>query len=189
MRFSRAGAVLAAAVVAALLIQAGCAQTPRSRPRPVPEAEVPPADPDVTREDEPPPGAGAADPSEEITPEELATIPDPVPGTDAPPETPSEGTERPGRGMGTPDTDSRSTAPSEAVWRVQIFASEDLPEAERVARRAGALLGTSATVHFDRPLYKVRLGAFATEAEAQSLRERAVRAGYPGAFRIRTRRG
>jgi len=188
MRFSR-GEVVAVAVVAALLIQAGCAQAPRSRPRPVPEAEVPAPAPEVTRQDGPSPGAAPGDPSEEITPEELATIPDPVPGAVAPPEAPSEGTEAPGRGVGTPDPDSRSTAPSEAVWRVQIFASEDLPEAERVARRAAALLGTSAAVHFDRPLYKVRLGAFATEDEAQSLRERAVRAGYPGAFRIRTRRG
>lgn len=37
-------------------------------------------------------------------------------------------------------------------------------------------------------LYKVRLGAMTTEAEAQALRDRAVRDGFPGAFRVRTAR-
>jgi hypothetical protein len=33
--------------------------------------------------------------------------------------------------------------------------------------------------------YKVRLGGFGSEEEAGTLRDEAVRSGYPGAFRIR----
>jgi len=71
-------------------------------------------------------------------------------------------------------------------WRVQVYATDDAAQAERVAREAESDLGASAAVIHEGSLYKVRLGRFATEEEAQSLRERAVDAGYRGAFRTKT---
>jgi rare lipoprotein A len=137
------------------------------------------------------------DPSEEITPEELASIPEPFPATppalkaaedqpmksgpQAPSEAPSGASQTQGAAIPEPDSGGY-------VWRVQIFASDQREEAERVSREAVEALDATASVDRDGALYKVRLGRFATEAEAQALRERAIRAGYPGAFRIRTAR-
>jgi hypothetical protein len=69
---------------------------------------------------------------------------------------------------------------------VQVFASERREEAERIAEEAGRRLKASAVVEYEAMLYKVRLGRFADEGEALALRELAIRAGYPGAFRIKT---
>jgi hypothetical protein len=55
-----------------------------------------------------------------------------------------------------------------------------------VSREASQALAAPGTVEREGALFKVRLGRFATEAEAQALRERAIRAGYSGAFRIKT---
>jgi hypothetical protein len=165
------------------------AETPQAVPA-APETVAPPA-----RQAPPAPGAPARlDPTEEITREELATIPDPLAGVGAPPasgeaippsETALDSTEA-RKGGDTPDRgETRPPAPSEALWSVQIFASEDRKEAESVARRAAAILRSESFVTPEPPLHKVRVGRFATEAEAQALRDRAVRAGYAGAFRIR----
>lgn len=83
------------------------------------------------------------------------------------------------------DPGAPGNASSGVLWRVQIFASPDLSQAGQVAREASAKLGEPAVVEYEGSLYKVRLGAFGSEAEAQSLRERAIAAGYPGAFRMR----
>lgn len=193
----RAGRLWRALALAVLLGASGCAGkgAPRTTPPDpgVPRAgstgKVPPAA-------EPPPGTAsrALDPSEEITPEELASIPEPVPGTspalkgdpDRPMETvapaPSGG---PSGAAGTADTGEAAAPSGSLVWRVQIFASDRREEAERVSREAAQALATTGSVERDGAVFKVRLGRFATEAEAQALRERAVRAGYPGAFRVR----
>ena len=215
-RLARSTGALSRALVLALVagfLVGGCAHAPRSVPeeqprvaaepvRPDTPAETPPPEPGPpgaapapAREPAPTPGAPARlDPTEEVTPEELATIPDPVPGAGAasgsgepvpPQETPPESTGT-GKGGGPPDGGTtRPPAPSEAVWSVQIFASEDRKEAESVARRAAAALRSEAFVTPEPPLHKVRVGRFATEEEAQALRDRAVRAGFAGAFRIR----
>lgn len=83
------------------------------------------------------------------------------------------------------DPGAPGSASSGVLWRVQIFASPDLSQAGQVAREASAKLGEPAVVEYEGSLYKVRLGAFGSQAEAQSLRERAIAAGYPGAFRMR----
>jgi len=72
-----------------------------------------------------------------------------------------------------------------SVWRVQIYASPTLQEADRVAKDASAKLGSTYVLEFEGTLYKVRLGAFDTEDAAGDLRERAIRMGYAGAFRMR----
>jgi cell division septation protein DedD len=55
-----------------------------------------------------------------------------------------------------------------------------------VAREASQRLGTTYVIQYEEALYKVRLGSFASEEEAQALREKAVQGGFPGAFRVRT---
>ncbi len=133
-----------------------------------------------------------------MTPEELASIPDPVPEAAAAADTaraaPGQGqapdvappADLPARGPGGAQEGAPGarTAGS-AVWRVQIYASPDLKLADRLAKEASARLGVPASIEYDAQLYKVRLGDFATEEEAQALRARAVREGYPGAFRVR----
>ena len=152
------------------------------------------------------PSSIALDPTEAITPRELASIPDPIVG---------EAATNPARGA--PDkaaaiekiaaadseiaqarpaapysADTRAELPRGAasgderrgVWRVQVFASPDLTQADRIAKEASLRFGEPSVIEFEDSLYKVRLGAFATEALAQSLRERAVLGGFPGAFRM-----
>jgi sporulation related protein len=82
-------------------------------------------------------------------------------------------------------TTDRSPMERRAVWRVQIYASPALQEADRVAKDASAKLGEGYVLEFEGTLYKVRLGAFQTEDAARDLRERAIRLGYAGAFRMR----
>ena len=141
----------------------------------------------------PPTGAPASrpavlDPSEEITPEELSTLPEPVPAKDA-------GGRGVGPGAPLPVAQTAPRAGSRApqggvevygqVWRVQIFATQDRELADRMAGEAGALLQAAVYVSHEAPLYKVRVGDYRSEQEAAPLRDKAVRSGFPGAFRIR----
>ena len=122
------------------------------------------------------------DPSEEITVEELQTIPEPVPAS------PAAGKASTVR---SPISASQS-APARAepalprsLWRVQVFVTQDRELADRTAREAAQLLHCRAYVDSEASHYKVRLGDFGSEVEAGALRAEALRAGYPGAFRIR----
>lgn len=186
------------ALLPALLGTAGCARVAARPPEP------PPARRTLERLE-----GRALDPSEEITPGELASIPEPVPPGQAGPGQPGSG--QPGSGQpgpGPQEASGPSSAPdvgqtpeaarspstglaagdnggSRQVWRVQIFASEDLQLAGRKGKEAAERLQVRAHLEFEAPYYKVRLGDFATEEEAQALREQAIRAGYPGAFRTR----
>jgi len=144
----------------------------------------------------------ALDPSEVITPRELASIPDPVPGQDSvspgrraiakAAAVDSEIT--PERPTVISSTDTHADLPRAAasgdarhfIWRVQVFASPDLAQADRIAKEASVRFGESSVIEFEGALYKVRLGEFASESLAQSLRERAVQEGFPGAFRMRS---
>jgi hypothetical protein len=187
---------------------AGAGETAPSRPAP--------AAPQAASGEAPSPGGAPAalNPGEVMTAAELATIPDPVPPAGAGSGTaPSDTVPSGGSGAaGAPGDSARlpagnggsggsvrddpspgapggaSEAPPEgAVWRVQIFASPDLGQADRVAKEAAGKLGASYVIRYAESLYRVRLGAFRSEEEAGSLRDRAIRAGYPGAFRVRAR--
>lgn len=194
---SRAAALPTLGTALALLGLTGCAHAPRSRAEAPPEASVDeppgrtPEAPDAPSveearpEDAPP---GRLDPSEEITPEELATLPEPVGGSGASNASGApSGVSGAPSGIHAPGDDSEAPAPPDGLWRVQIHASESRDEAWRIGRAAARRLGAELFLERDGSLYKVRLGSFATEREAQALRERAVRAGYPGAFRTRAR--
>lgn len=140
--------------------------------------------------------SGARDPSEEITPEELASIPDPVPaGNDSspPPVAPAkapagalEPRSAPPESIA-PGPPAIAAPPGEFTWRVQILATPDRALAARVAAEAAERLGTTSMIVVESGLSKVRLGGFATEGEAQILKGRAVEMGYPGAFRVKVR--
>lgn len=184
------------AVVAGL--SSGCAHARAERPMPPRAASTP--------------GGGVPegvlDPSEEITPEELASIPEPPgvsPRRDGGTHSPAPPAVSPPPSAGSPPpnaapeaSEPRSTGPSGRepsqappapagpwVWRVQVLATPDRALADRVAREAADRLGTVARVDSEPPLHKVRLGAFMSEADAQVLKQRAVEMGYPGAFRIK----
>ncbi len=152
----------------------GCARYPSERPRTAAvggNAQRPPS----------------ADPGEEITPEELGTIPEPVPPQSsgaghAPRSSPRAPQAAPEGASGGSGKDSRAGG---ALWRVQVFATEDRDLAARTASEASILLGAKAHVAHETSHYKVRLGDYRSEAEAGALRDLAVRSGYPGAFRIR----
>jgi len=214
MRFSSAPLLLALALSAS-----GCAVTVRHGTEPSGAGAAPVAGDDAAppstskatpaadggRGTPAAPPSGRLDPSERITPEELASIPDPVPGSRevlSPASGAPSGTNSALKGSAAPPMNPVAPAGSQAasgaeegasvpaasgwVWRVQVFASESAADAERVSREAAARLRAEAVVALEGTLYKVRLGGFATESEAQSLRERAIAAGYAGAFRTKT---
>ena len=71
-------------------------------------------------------------------------------------------------------------------FRVQVFASTSRGNAERVFSEARGLLGEKAYLEVVPPLYKVRMGNFLTQQEAQLLKERAIEKGYKSAFVVET---
>ncbi len=194
------------ATVLALLVL-GCASAPKPRPAANPPAAAPTPAPTAEAPRAPAPAPEASeepeetitpeanqrvretparlDSSEEITPQELATIPDPVPG--APPrDKPQDGSESRSGGPSTSGGNSGAGTAQEKPGSVQIFASEDRAEAQRVARTAADRLQMATRVDHEPPLYKVRVGRVADEQEAQALRAQAIRAGFAGAFRVRS---
>jgi len=135
-----------------------------------------------------PPLSAIRDPGEEITPDELATIPEPVPGS---PSVPGGSGLRKQSERAQGSSQAQSTRPESpgrrpaSLWRVQIFVTQDRDLAGRKAREAAERLQVKAHVEFESPNYKVRLGDYTSEGEAQSLRDKALYTGYPGAFRVR----
>jgi sporulation related protein len=204
--FSRAAAL-------ALIAVLGCAHAPKSAPTPAP-APVPASPGGSASQATPAPSAQAEsptpatpprlDPSEEITPEELASIPDPVPGGSTPapieeaplapgaqalpqapaPTAPAPAPAAPAPATPAPPPDAAGSPVVAGVWRVQIFASPDRAQADRVGREASERLGAPYVLLQDGNLVKVRLGSFTREEDAQVLKERAVNSGYSGAFRV-----
>jgi hypothetical protein len=179
MSFSRIQ--VAAAALLLLGATAGCAHS-LAPPAASPAAEAPPTGaPQTARQ-------AVLDPSEEITPEELSTLPEPVPakdggGTEDGPRAPLPVAQRaPRAGSRAPQGGAEEEG---QVWRVQIFATQDRVLADRMAGEAGVLLQAAVYVAHEAPFYKVRVGDYLSEQEAAPLRDKAVRSGFPGAFRIR----
>lgn len=203
----------------ALTALLGCAHAPAPQPAPSsapPSASAPAPTPEVTAPVETAAPTPRLEESEVITPDELASIPDPVPGASAAPiveqplnpdakplpvavaptttaaapeiTSPSGAATEPqsSASPGTPPSSAPSTPgdAATALWRVQVFASPDRAQAERVGRAASQKLGTTYVLTKDGDLVKVRLGGFTREEDAQALKERAVESGYTGAFRV-----
>jgi len=194
-RFSSASRL----VLFALLFAAGCAHTRAEPPAPTPPSRASVPRSTAPSAAQPPPlvePPDHPDPSEEITPEELASIPDPIPGSARGSSAARKDESRSaaatdsatgagGSGTGSAPANDAATGDGRWVWRVQIYASPLLPDADRIAKDASARLDESYVIEFEGTLYKVRLGAFESEDAAQALRERAIRLGFPGAFRMR----
>ena len=178
---------LAAPLFLIALLAAGCAHqrapAPRSEPpsaQPAPGTTTPGSGaPDGSAGTSDGASTGKIDPSEMITAEELATIPDPVPGGTA--EAPIDPTP-PARE--TPPSSSSPGTDTGWIWRVQVFASPDRAQAERTAREASERLREPYVIDHEGSLYKVRLGGFAKESDAEPLKRKAVLEGYTGAFRV-----
>jgi cell division septation protein DedD len=183
----------AASLFLVALLAAGCAHKQPPAPRSEPSTSEPAPGTAAPGE-----GAGATDgsaatsqgastakldPSEVITPEELATIPDPVPGgtEEAPIDSAPPARESPSPSSPT----SGNEADTGWLWRVQVFASPDRAQAERTAREASERLREPYVIDHEGSLHKVRLGGFAKESDAEPLKRRAVIEGYTGAFRVR----
>lgn len=184
MTISRRAPLRAAGALCLVVLAAGCARSPaapagaRVASTSAPANATPPAQ-------EPREGVvrpARLDPGEEITPDELKTIPEPVPA-------PAEG-----GGVPTPraPVQASQSAPARAgaavpgsLWRIQVFATQDRELADRTAREAAQLLHCRVYVDSEASHFKVRLGDFDSEQAAGALRDQALRAGYSGAFRIR----
>ena len=212
----------AAAFALTALLGCAHAQAPQPAPSSAPpsasSAPAPAPTPEATAPAQPAAPSPHLEESEVITPDELASIPDPVAGSSAAPivEQPLNPDAKPLPVAAAPTTTSApplaeapSTTPQSApasepqssvppssppqsgappagaaVWRVQVFASPDRAQAERVARASSQKLGTTYVLAKDGDLVKVRLGSFVREEDAQALKERAVQSGYTGAFRV-----
>lgn len=66
-------------------------------------------------------------------------------------------------------------------YRVQIYQTLSLVEAESHARVAAEVLGVPGYVEFRAPYYRVRMGDCRTRAAGEGLLGRVARSGYPGA--------
>jgi len=182
IRLNRVRVLAALATLFAAAAAEGCARTAAE------PATPPPAAARTTPAAQPAGKPSVPDPTEEITPAELSTIPEPVPAASdaggwANPRSPARGPQTASEGDSGP-TGQRPKGGG-SLWRVQIFATQDRDLAERTAREASQLLHVETHVDHEASRYKVRLGGFASEEEAGALRDEAVRSGYPGAFRIR----
>ncbi len=67
-------------------------------------------------------------------------------------------------------------------FRVQIFASSSLEKAEAVAKQARTIFSERVYVEYSAPLYRVRVGDLSSKEQALELKEKAVKAGYDGAW-------
>ena len=67
-------------------------------------------------------------------------------------------------------------------YRVQIFASASIDEATAAQRVARDKIGDSVYVVYDPPVYKVRIGDFASRLEANQRLTRVVNMGYDDAW-------
>jgi len=97
----------------------------------------------------------------------------------------------------TPDTGAAATAPppglagpppgmaaSDTCWRVQIAAPAERPRAERYLAASKSQLMVPMVIEHERGLYKVRTRDCMDRVAAGALRQRAVDAGFSGAFRF-----
>jgi len=71
------------------------------------------------------------------------------------------------------------------VLRVQFYATTNLTEAEDMKRRASESLGRPVTIDFETPYYKLKVGPFADEDDAERLVVKLRAMGYESAWVVR----
>ena len=84
-----------------------------------------------------------------------------------------------------PDTTKAEEFEQIHGYRVQIFLSSNLENAQKIREEANEIFSEEAYLKYDAPYYKVRIGDCLTRREADLLREKAVRHGYKDAWVVR----
>ena len=72
-------------------------------------------------------------------------------------------------------------------YRLQIFESSSVEEANRTLRKFERSLKDSVYMVFEAPLYKLRLGNFVTKKEAEKQKENLNKKGYKNIWIVRSR--
>ncbi len=85
-------------------------------------------------------------------------------------------------------TPPRNADPGPACWRIQLKAPADRATAEMVRDAAASQLMLSVSIEEEGGLFKVRTADCLDQAGADRLRERAIAAGFDGAFRLMGKR-
>lgn len=67
-------------------------------------------------------------------------------------------------------------------YRVQLISTQDLYQAETIAKRAEAFFNLPVYVVFESPYYKVRVGDFLSDLDALGVERKARQNGYPNAW-------
>ena len=72
-------------------------------------------------------------------------------------------------------------------FRLQVFESSSVEEANRIFRKFNRTLPDSLYLVFEAPLYKIRYGNFVTKNEADTIKESLVKKGYKNIWIVRSR--
>lgn len=78
-----------------------------------------------------------------------------------------------------------STDQAQPVLRVQFYATTNIAEAEDMKRRASESLGRPVSIDFETPYYKLKVGPFTDEDEAERLVVKLRAMGYESAWIVR----
>ncbi len=90
-------------------------------------------------------------------------------------------------GKGTQKSTAGKGTREASGFRVQLIATETESEAREQEQRALLDFQEGVYLIFDPPNYKVRIGNCQTRAQANELKEKAIRMGYPNAWVIQSR--
>ena len=72
-------------------------------------------------------------------------------------------------------------------FRVQILATKDLANAEKLKKELSSILNHKIYIVFEAPNYKVRVGNFIDRSKADNFRQNIIKEGYSSSWIIRTR--
>tara|TARA_B100001142_G_scaffold296896_1_gene318926 strand:- start:377 stop:796 length:420 start_codon:yes stop_codon:yes gene_type:complete len=72
-------------------------------------------------------------------------------------------------------------------YRVQILATKQLVNAERLQKDLSSILNQKIYIVFEAPNYKVRIGNFIDRSKAENFRKNLIKEGYQSSWIIRTR--
>jgi hypothetical protein len=71
-------------------------------------------------------------------------------------------------------------------FRIQLYATRDIEKARNVAESARRLFNEKTYIEYQEPLYKVRIGDYATREEAERMRYRVTSSGFEDAWLVET---
>ena len=72
-------------------------------------------------------------------------------------------------------------------YRVQILATKQLVNAEKLQKDLSSILNQKIYIVFEAPNYKVRVGNFIDRSKAENFRKNLIKEGYQSSWIIRTR--